>query len=276
MTSAAHSPRELSERDGFSDGAESIHRVLVRRRRALVDRLRDVPAAYWQAQSRCSEWTMHQVVRHVRDVARIHVTRLNGDSFPFAAPTRFFDPKTSPGTWLSESEGESPEETVAQLEEITGEEDRLFAARVSAHSDVVATGPLGRKLHWSVNGLHTLWDSWMHERDIFLPLGLDVETSDDELRLMVMYTLLAAAAPSARSGAYVEVTLGLTGSPDGAYRITHAEDDVLVRTAGTPEISGPVGPVLDSFVGRGPELGDVLGSSAPAVRQLGILRAVAT
>ncbi|GAA0385133.1 hypothetical protein GCM10009530_40080 [Microbispora corallina] len=54
------------------------------RRRALVDLVQNMPDSCWNMQSRCSEWSIHQVVRHVRDVARIHVARLGGVTFPFS------------------------------------------------------------------------------------------------------------------------------------------------------------------------------------------------
>ncbi|MEW2289419.1 maleylpyruvate isomerase N-terminal domain-containing protein [Streptomyces sp. NPDC047841] len=271
------SPRELSEQHGFSDGVEIVHRIFKRRRHAFFELLQDISTSSWGMPSRCSDWSIHQVVRHVRDAAKIHVARLRGSAFPFTDSAGTFDPKTSPSAWLTRSEGETPHDTLLQLREILDEENRLLEGRLSPKVADLVPGPLRRKLHWSVNSVHTLWDAWMHERDICLPLGLKVEMKDDETRLMAMYTLLVAAAPPAWEGDYIHVTLGLNGSPDGAYSVRHEGDNICVRAAaGTPDISGPMETVLDSLAGRGPELSEVLGASGPAVRKLAILRAVAT
>jgi hypothetical protein len=91
-----------------------------------------------------------------------------------------------------------------------------------------------------------------------------------------VYSLLVAAAPAAWDHDYVDTALGLSGSPDHAYRIGHARDDVRVSAGGPPQFSGPMEAVLDSLAGRGPELTEVLGASGDAVRKLALLRAVAT
>jgi hypothetical protein len=41
---------------------------------------------------------------------------------------------------------------------------------------------------------HALWDSWLHERDILLPLGLDVPVEADELAVSTWYLLAFGAA----------------------------------------------------------------------------------
>lgn len=266
---------KLSEVDGLSSGVEAVRQILASRRQALLDLLQNMPNSYWDMRSRCSDWSVHQVVRHVRDAAKIHVARLGGGAFPFSSSERF-DPKTSPASWMAHSEGETPRETVGQLVQIFKEEDLLFARRVGQNAPDLVPGPLRRKLHWSVSSVHFLWDSWMHERDICVPLGLTTVTGDDEMRLVTMYALLVAAAPPAWDREYVDVTLGLSGSPDGAYSVTHEGDNVYVRAGGSPEFSGPMEAVLDSLAGRGPELSEVLGASGQAVRKLAILRAIAT
>ena len=43
----------------------------------------------WSAPSRCDRWTVHDVVRHVRDVSRIHASRLGGAPPPFPSDVAF-------------------------------------------------------------------------------------------------------------------------------------------------------------------------------------------
>ncbi|MGW0792726.1 maleylpyruvate isomerase N-terminal domain-containing protein [Streptomyces sp. NPDC002911] len=73
-------------------------------RRRFVETVSAFGPAAWRAQSRCTEWSVHDVVRHVRDVAAIHVARLDGSRPPF--PVRGpFHPATTPAEWLASSAG---------------------------------------------------------------------------------------------------------------------------------------------------------------------------
>jgi len=278
-TTASMNPTEpwmLSEKGGLNAGEEVIHGILAARRCALMNLVRSIPATAWHTPSRCSQWTVHQVVRHVRDVARIQVARLQGDGNPFGR--NLFDPRTSPAQWLARSEGETPGNTVDQLASLLQCEDALFSQQAGRQQLLLVPGQLRREVHWSVAVTHSLWDAWMHERDIAVPLGLTQTPGDAEMRLMIMYSLLAAAGPAARENDHIDLALGLTGSPDHTYRIGHAGDDlyVSVATGAQPQLSGPMDTVLDSLAGRGPELANVLGASGKAVRRLALLRAQAT
>jgi hypothetical protein len=211
------------------------------------------------------------------DVAELHTDKLArrpGQSGRLDT----FNPATTPLEWLAKSPARTPEETRATLCAVIDEEHRLFASRVGEGDDTLEPGLLGRELHWSVWSLHIFWDAWMHERDIALPLGLNVRSSDVELRLMILYGLLIAAAPAARAGDHLHVSLALDGSPDYSYEISNTDDDIKVTASATApaELRGPVGPVLDSLAGRGPALTELFGSRTDAVQRLSRLRAVAT
>ncbi|MFE3168968.1 maleylpyruvate isomerase family mycothiol-dependent enzyme [Streptomyces sp. NPDC059224] len=261
--------------DGWSEGAEAVYAILRRRRHALLELLNNIEESQFNTQSRCTDWSVHEVVRHVRDVAKVHISMLDETEYPFGNP-RKFSPKTSPAAWMRHSEGESVKETVDELSQLIQREGDLFLRRAREGSTQVRQGPLGRKLHWSVFSTHTIWDAWMHERDICIPLGSDVPLDGEEGRLMVMYTLLAASAPAAWSGDYVETAIKLYGSPDCTYRIGHDNSRIYVQTGGRADVGGDMAVILDSLAGRGPELSEILGSSSEAVRKLSLLRVVAT
>ncbi|MEU5536017.1 DinB family protein [Streptomyces sp. NPDC020362] len=264
----------LSEKDGFSGGEGGVYRVLVSRRRAFLNLIQDMPPSAWIAPSRCSDWSIHQVVRHVRDVARVNVARLEASPHPFG--TIQFDPKTSPAEWMAHSEGESPQQTMNQLGLLFLREESLFLYRMRHGFPDLLPGQLRRQVHWSVTSVHCLWDAWMHERDICLPLGRAMSLNDDELRLMVMYSLMAAAAPAAWVQNYVDTVVGLSGSPDSAYHVAHSDGDVHVYAGGSPQHKASMETVVDSLAGRGPELSEVFRSSGESVRKLALLRAAAT
>ncbi|MEV5778780.1 maleylpyruvate isomerase N-terminal domain-containing protein [Streptomyces antimycoticus] len=235
--------------------------------------------AEWQADSRCTDWSVHEVLRHVRDAAAIHVERLGGRHAVFTTQGAFH-PATTPATWLAASSGESPADTLRDLISLVEEEDHLLTEKVERNPSETMPGPLRRTLHWSVFSLHFFWDAWIHERDIMLPLGTAPASTPTEHRLATMYGLLVAAAPASWSGDHVRTTVLLDGSPDGNYEVFPTSAGVM-RAAVAPlgsvaELRGPMGEVVDSLAGRGPELGEVFDASPPSVSKLALLRKVAT
>lgn len=220
---------------------------------------------------------MHDVVRHVRDSASLHVARLSGrpDPFPVHGPIR--QATTSAGR-PARSAGQTPEETVRELALLVEEEERLLQRKAHLDPSETRLGPLRRTVHWSVSSTHAFWDAWVHERDIALPLGLKLPYPITELRLATMYGLLAAAAPAGWAGDYIRTTLQLEGSPDPSYEITHAGDNIKVITSpeSGAELAGDGVAVLDSLAGRGPMPREVFGIASAVVSQLTLLREVAT
>jgi hypothetical protein len=47
---------------------------------------------------------------------------------------------------------------------------------------------------WTVRVLHGLWDSWLHERDVLLPQGIEHPTDGDATVYATAYGLFIAAA----------------------------------------------------------------------------------
>jgi uncharacterized protein (TIGR03083 family) len=271
------SRRVLDELRGFSDGPFAVLEAFRSQRRRFIETLNSFDAPVWSAPTRCTDWSVHDVVRHVRDVAAMHVASLGDRPAPFSLHEPF-QPAKTPAVWLAASAGQPPEETLRELELLIEEEDHLLKLRAHANPSETKTGPLGRTLHWSVSSTHSFWDAWMHERDIALALGLALPYEGPELRLATMYGLLAAAAPAAWSGKYVRTRVLLEGSPDPSYEITHDGDSVLVVSSAqlSAELTGEHGAVLDSLAGRGPEPRKVFGTSSTAVSQLTLLREVTT
>ncbi|PZG06417.1 maleylpyruvate isomerase N-terminal domain-containing protein, partial [Nonomuraea aridisoli] len=227
--------------------------------------------------TRCPDWTVHDIARHLADVAELHVAALTGS----LAHTRFadlddFDPATTPGQWLRHSAGRPPEQTIDTLIELTEAEHDSLGRLIDAGADTVVTGPLGGRWHWSVLSLHILWDAWMHERDMSATLRAARPQSPTVQRLVALYGLLVAASAATGSGEAPQVTVRLIGSPDDTYEISGAPDDVRVTAGATspPHLSGPFEAVLESVAGRGPRLAEVVGASTPTVERLSQLTTI--
>ncbi|MFC4330881.1 maleylpyruvate isomerase family mycothiol-dependent enzyme [Streptomyces andamanensis] len=271
----------LDEKQGFDGGAAEAVEAIRSQRGRFLARVSDLPADTWHADTRCAGWNVHDVVRHVRDVAAMGVHQLGGPRPDFLVSERFrFHPARTPAQWLEFSSAESPEDTVRALARVVELEDTLLREKAEAGSQETVPGPLRRRLHWSVAAVHILWDAWMHERDILLPRGVSPACPESELRVVARYGLMAAAAPSAWSGEHVVTSLELKGGPDARYSVSQQDGTIRVTgwsTSGPSDLSGVCEEVLDSLAGRGPEVAAVLtGSDPAAVEKLARLRAVAT
>ena len=99
--------------------------------------------------------------------------------------------------------------------------DRFVAAtatRASTISDSTAdrwglpsVSPLGA-VPWWISALHIFFDSWVHERDALLPLGIELPVVDDEARPVATYVVGLAATLAS-----TPITTVIAGVPR-AYR----------------------------------------------------------
>jgi uncharacterized protein (TIGR03083 family) len=142
--------------------------VFGEQRRRFVAVLQGFGADDWAAPTRCADWSAHDVVRHVCD-ATVFANAAGADDRTLDI-TAGFDPRISPGRWLTASAGQSPAATlgclVAATDELIGRaRDRL--ARGSTFDVRLPYGPMD----WTVLLLHLFWDSWIHERDVLLARG---------------------------------------------------------------------------------------------------------
>lgn len=231
------------------DGAiDDIRVPFLRQRRRLLAEMHELAEAEWAAPSRCEGWSSKDVISHLASTDRFWSVSLArgiaGD------PTRFlvgFDPKATPAALAA------AESSVEVNEMLDG-----FAAGVEALCDAVealtddqwdltAEAPPG---HLAVRAVvhHALWDSWVHERDVLLPLGRRVIEEPDEIVASLRYA--SALSPSfavgsdpTRRGTLVldvtepdrrlvadigsSITVGTGGAPDDALVIEGRAVDVL-------------------------------------------------
>ncbi|MEV4529399.1 maleylpyruvate isomerase family mycothiol-dependent enzyme [Streptosporangium sp. NPDC049304] len=261
----------LTERAGLSCGPEVMREALYTQRRSLAGRLAELTPSDWAAPTHCAEWSVHDVVRHIVDVAEYHVAELTGQS----GYTRFnglgsFDPTSTPDLWLQDSAGRSPEQTVEALLTVTEDEYDSLGARIEKGDSSLERNVAGRETLWSVRSLHVLWDTWLHERDMSQTLRTDGPPDVTVRRLAALYGLLFAGGVAALFGDLPKVSFQLVGSPDGVYEISGRQDDVRVTagSASPPDLGGPFEAVLESLSGRGPSLSEIVGVSNAAVEGL--------
>jgi uncharacterized protein (TIGR03083 family) len=213
----------------------------------------------WRARTRCSEWTVQDVVRHLVDMANMDIALQRGHA-PRNEGGRI-DPRIDPGRWLEASRGQSPSETMASFESMAEEERSIFEEHIRDGGDELLPGPYG-PLHWSSLGAHLFWDAWLHERDIALPLGLQHDASLNENRLAALYGLTIASVAPTFFGSSLTLPIELTGCAPGVYEIAAITPErirVEFRSAdATPAIRADLGTLLDALAGRGPDVAEVV------------------
>jgi uncharacterized protein (TIGR03083 family) len=221
----------------------------------------------WERPSRCSAWTVHDTVRHVRDCLRIHVARLRREPPPF--PDGQFDNTSSPDLWLAETAGEAPAETLIEIEALGAAEAEALAGR-DPGSDEVEIGPYG-PVQWTTFSTHMFWDAWIHERDVAVALGAPHAGASGEDVPAAAYGLFVATVPIRMAKLELHATLAL-----GSLRFRAMPGLVRSEDAGTDaaaaDLRGELLPVLDALAGRGAEVADVLAGDAALVEPLCFLR----
>lgn len=231
----------------------------LRQRRRVATLLAGLTDGQWATPSRCDGWT-------VRDVM-VHLESTNGFwAFALSAglqgePSRFltmFDPVATPAQMVAGAAEKSGPEVAAS-----------FTASVEALAGVIASldatdggwttlaeAPPGHVTAGAVTH-HALWDSWVHERDILLPLGIAPEVEPDEVAACLRYAAalgpaLARNAGSTRTGAFTVTAAG----PDVEFTVRIGADRVHVAAGADADadmhLRGNAVELLEAFSVRAP------------------------
>ena len=115
---------------------------------------------------------------------------------------------------------------------------------------------------WWVSALHIFFDSWVHERDALLPLGIEVPVVEDEARPVATYVVGLAATlastPITTVIAGVRVCVG-DGPPEvEPERDVHLDDREIADA-------------IDALCGRGSLHSALRGHDGDSVEQFGTL-----
>lgn len=160
---------------------------LLRQRRRLLDTLRGLDDEQWATPSRCEGWTVQDVVSHLVGTDQFW-------AFSFGAglrgePTRVlvgFDPVATPAQMVEGMRALPFQEVLTQFTEKIDALQATLSDLEPHQWDLLAEAPPGH-LRLRVAALHALWDGWVHERDIVIPLGLISTEDDEEIGLVLRY-----------------------------------------------------------------------------------------
>lgn len=254
---------KVSTDQGVSLGADEFVGVLGAHHARLLDRWRSFTPAQWEHPSRNPAWSVHDTVRHVADAMQIAAAQVTGEPAPFASGE--FDPRTTPGVWMAASAGQPPSRTIERFADAAEQLRARVGERMTAGDASLGATVYG-PAHWTVNVVHILWDSWLHERDVMLPLGLPATSTLGEQRLVALYGLVMAMVPARMMDQPFAATIDLTAS--GGRVVAVAHESGAISSAETPAVDAPLAAdlcsLVDSLSGRGASVVDLV-PEAPAM-----------
>ncbi len=222
---------------------------LMRQRERLAAVLGGLDEEQWRTASRCQGWSVQDVIAHL--VGTNQFWAISIVSGRQGAPTRYlatFDPVATPALMVDAVRQQSAAETLVQFRETNQAMADALADMGEAEWLVTAEGPPGH-IPLCAMVAHALWDSWVHERDIVLPLGLDPVVEPDEVALCLAYAAalspaFLAAGGSVRTGAFaVQAT-----DPEVSLAVDVGAT-VVVRPGGATAPPCLTGPAVDLVEG---------------------------
>jgi len=234
----------------------SILEPAVRQRQRLVASLGELSDEQWAHASRCDGWSNRDVIVHLDSTnafwAFSIASGLQGE------PTRFlatFDPVASPADLVAGSQAIPSAEVLARFTASTAALTDLLSGLAEDDWSSVAEAPPG---HLAISAVthHALWDAWVHERDILLPLGLTPDEEPDEVIACLRYGAALAPAFAVTNGEADAGLLSVTVRDPDARFLVAVDEQIEVRSGSTDgagvELTGDAVEVLEALSIRRP------------------------
>lgn len=196
--------------------------------RRFVDELGRLDDDQWSHETRCEGWSVRDVVVHLDSTTKFwSLSVAKGRS---GEPTRYlasFDPVATPALMVAASDvdGQAALDSLATgVEAYAG----MLESLDSSDWNALAESPAG---HVSVSALahHGLWDAWIHERDVWLPLGVTPTVVDDEVSVALRYAAALSPAFAVNADPSLAGTMRVTATgPNVAFAVVVADGRVAV------------------------------------------------
>lgn len=229
--------------------------LVVAQRERLGESLAGLAPEQWASPSRCEGWTVQDVVAHLATVNQFWTFSVG--AAVGGAPSRLlaeFDPVATPDALVAASRGDAPAAVLDRYQASCAE----LASALAAVDDWDALGeaPPGH-LPLRAVALHALWDAWVHERDVLLPLGLDPVEDPAEVAASLAYAAcLGPLFAVVMGGDRRRGVLGVRAADPDVALVLEVGDGVVVRDgegpAGAAVLTGPAAALLEGLSRRAP------------------------
>jgi uncharacterized protein (TIGR03083 family) len=202
---------------------------LLRQRRRMASMLAELDDAQWAAPSRCDGWSVQDVIAHLVSVNRFWALSISAGRS--GAPTRFlgaFDPVASPAEMVDEVRS-LPWATV--LERFVDSNDAIAESVAGLDDDgwaMLGEAPPGH-IPLRAVALHALWDAWVHERDIALPLDLVPVDEADEIAGCLRYAVALSPAFTVAAGSTRQGSIVVEATDPDVRVVVDVGEGIVVR-----------------------------------------------
>lgn len=209
----------------------------IRQRERLLDVLATLTDDQWDAPSRCEGWTVRDCMVHLESTNGFWEASIRGGLA--GTPTEFlasFDPAATPAAMVAASAA-SPGEVLDTMRTSATSLNGLLESLTDTDWETLAEAPPG---HISISAVahHALWDSWIHERDVCLPLGIEVVEEPDEVEACLRYASALSLSFLFMSGVDTDVRFSVDVTEPSVSFDVHVDVDerVAVSAGATCEL----------------------------------------
>jgi uncharacterized protein (TIGR03083 family) len=205
---------------------------VARQRRRMETLLAALTDDEWRSPSRCAGWSIQDVISHLVTVNGFWEASVRAGLA--GTPTQMlanFDPAAHPPLMVEGMRALTPREVFDQF---VASNDGFLGALAELDDSgwsMLAESPPG---HVSIRVLafHAIWDSWIHERDIALPLGQQPPEEPDELRSCLQYAAAIGPALTITDGHVSAGPLAVAAiDPEIRFRLEVGESVFVSRAA---------------------------------------------
>jgi uncharacterized protein (TIGR03083 family) len=227
----------------------AIAEPCIRQRRRLLAMIQGLTEDEWAHPSRCDGWSARDVAVHLASTNTFWEASIR--SGVGGTPTELlatFDPVLTPARMVADSTLRI-DEIVEAFAVSSGSLADLLLELSPADWAAQAEAPPG---HVGVSAVvhHALWDSWIHERDIALPLGRTPDEEPDEVIASLRYVAaltpaLALASDASGVGGFDVVASG----PAAAFHVAISAGVVVTTgTSGSDfELAGDAADLVEAL-----------------------------
>jgi uncharacterized protein (TIGR03083 family) len=167
---------------------------LLRQRRRFLALITALTSDEWSRDSRSDGWRVQDVVAHLTSVDQFWNFSIRAGLA--GSPSRMlaeFDPKATPAEIVDRARSQSAEQCCNTYADACAQLLTTIEGIGPADWTAMAEAPAGH-VPISVLCHHALWDCWVHERDVLVPLGRDQEIECDEVTAATRFA--AALSPA--------------------------------------------------------------------------------